>query len=125
MKSEFGQLNQEISGLDVSGATSEPSSINRPKAEEVMEEERNSKTGPSSPYEQTECENTSIDIPHQSSSNESVLNLKLEPSMKRLPHHYNRGIPKTTYEPQLSSKVRYPTSNYASNHHCLNQISHF
>ena len=36
--------------------------------------------------------------------------------MKRLPHRHNRGIPKPTYEPDLSTKVKYPMSNYVSNH---------
>ena len=36
--------------------------------------------------------------------------------MKRLPHRHNRGIPKPTYEPELSTKVKYPMSNYVSNH---------
>ena len=36
--------------------------------------------------------------------------------MKRLSHRHNRSIPKTTYEPELFSKVRYLMSNYVSNH---------
>ena len=36
--------------------------------------------------------------------------------MKRLSYRHNRGIPKTTYEPKLSSKVRYPMRNYVFNH---------
>ena len=38
------------------------------------------------------------------------------PFMKRLPHRHNRGIPKPTYEPELSTKVKYPINNYVSNH---------
>ena len=83
----------------------------------MIEEEINSKTDPSSPSKQTGFENTSIDIPHQSSSSEGVLNLETEPSKKRLPHRHNRDIPKTKYEHELSSKVRYPLSNYVPNHH--------
>ncbi|RVX08193.1 Retrovirus-related Pol polyprotein from transposon TNT 1-94 [Vitis vinifera] len=45
-----------------------------------------------------------------------VLNLEPDPFMKRLPHRHNRGIPKPTYEPELSTKVKYPMSNYVSNH---------
>ena len=100
-------------------------SINRPEVEEVIEEERNSKTDPSSPYEQIGFENTSIDTPHQLSSNEGVLRLELESSIKCLPHQYNRGIPKTTYEPELSSKVRYPMSNYVSNHRLFKTYKSF
>ena len=36
--------------------------------------------------------------------------------MKCLSHRHNIGISKTTYEPKLSSKVRYPMSNYLYNH---------
>ena len=36
--------------------------------------------------------------------------------MKRLPHRHNIGIPKIAYELELFSKVRYPMSNYVSNH---------
>ncbi|RVW91489.1 Retrovirus-related Pol polyprotein from transposon RE1 [Vitis vinifera] len=57
-----------------------------------------------------------IEIPNQSSSVEGVLNLEPDPFMKRLPHRHNRGIPKPTYEPELSTKVKYPMSNYVSNH---------
>ncbi|KAL6327758.1 hypothetical protein AAG906_025507 [Vitis piasezkii] len=56
------------------------------------------------------------EIPNQSSSVEGVLNLEPDPFMKRLPHRHNRGIPKPTYEPKLSTKVKYPMSNYVSNH---------
>ena len=49
MKGESRLLNQEVSELDISGATSEPSSINRLEAEKVIEEESNSKTDPSPP----------------------------------------------------------------------------
>ena len=99
MKGESRMLNQEVSELDISGATSKPSSNNRPETEEVIKEERNNITDPSSPSEQTRFENTSTYIPYQSLSREGVLNLKPEPSMKHLPHRHNEGIPKTTYEP--------------------------
>ncbi|RVW89075.1 Retrovirus-related Pol polyprotein from transposon RE1 [Vitis vinifera] len=56
------------------------------------------------------------EIPNQSSFVEGVLNLEPDPFMKRLPHRHNRGIPKLTYEPELSTKVKYPMSNYVSNH---------
>ncbi|RVW81474.1 Retrovirus-related Pol polyprotein from transposon RE1 [Vitis vinifera] len=57
-----------------------------------------------------------IEIPNQSSSVEGVLNLEPDPFMKWLPHCHNRGIPKPTYEPGLSTKVKYLMSNYVSNH---------
>ena len=75
--------------MDISEATSEPSSINHLEAEEVIKEERNSKIDPSSPSEQTRLKNTSTGIPHQSSSSEGFLNLELEPSLKHLPHRHN------------------------------------
>nr|CAN62086.1 hypothetical protein VITISV_035123 [Vitis vinifera] len=61
-------------------------------------------------------EDVFTEIPNQSSSTEGVLNLEPDPFMKRLPHRHNRGIPKPTYEPELSSKIKYPMSNYVSNH---------
>ncbi|KAL5813798.1 hypothetical protein ACOSQ4_024439 [Xanthoceras sorbifolium] len=45
------------------------------------------------------------DIPNQSSSIEGILNLESESSRKQLLHRHNRGIPKPTYEPELSSRV--------------------
>ncbi|WJZ80509.1 hypothetical protein VitviT2T_000424 [Vitis vinifera] len=61
-------------------------------------------------------EDVFTEIPNQSSSVEGVLNLEPDSFMKRLPHRHNRGIPKPTYEPELSTKVKYPMSNYVSNH---------
>ncbi|WJZ80412.1 hypothetical protein VitviT2T_000335 [Vitis vinifera] len=61
-------------------------------------------------------ENVFIEIPNQSLSVEGILNLELDPFMKRLPHRHNGGIPKPTYEPELSTKVKYLMSNYVSNH---------
>ncbi|WKA11098.1 hypothetical protein VitviT2T_028628 [Vitis vinifera] len=65
-------------------------------------------------------EDVFTEIPNQSSSVEGVLNLEPDPFMKRLPHRHNRGIPKPIYEPELSTKVKYPMSNYVSNH-CLSE----
>ena len=76
--------------MDISGATSEQSSINHPKAEEKKETIKLihhyhlNKLGLRI-Y-------TSTNISHQSSSSEGNLNLEPEPSMKRLPHRPNRGI---------------------------------
>ncbi|RVW46152.1 Retrovirus-related Pol polyprotein from transposon RE1 [Vitis vinifera] len=61
-------------------------------------------------------EDVFTEIPNQSSSVEGDLNLESDPFMKRLPHRHNRGIPKPIYEPELSTKVKYPMSNYVSNH---------
>ncbi|RVX08124.1 Retrovirus-related Pol polyprotein from transposon RE2 [Vitis vinifera] len=59
-------------------------------------------------------EDVFTEIPNQSSSVEGVLNLEPDPFM--IPHRHNRGIPKPTYEPELSTKVEYPMSNYVSTH---------
>ena len=40
-----------------------------------------------------------------------------EPSRKQLPPRHTKGIPKPTYEPELSSKVKYPMSHCVSNYH--------
>ncbi|RVW27774.1 Retrovirus-related Pol polyprotein from transposon RE1 [Vitis vinifera] len=61
-------------------------------------------------------EDVFTEIPNQSLSVEGVLNLEPDPFMKRLPYRHNRGIPKPTYEPELSTKVKYLMSNYVSNH---------
>ena len=42
--------------------------------------------------------------------------MELNPFMKQLSHRHNKGIPKPTYEPELSIKVKYSMSNYVSNH---------
>ena len=100
----------------MSGTTLEPSSNDHPEAEEVIEEGRDGTIEPSPPSEQFGSEDAFTDIPNQSSSVEGVLNLELDPFMKQLPHRHNRGIPKPTYELELSTKVKYLMSNYESNH---------
>ena len=117
---EFGQselVNQEAGELDMSGTTLKPSSNDHPKAEEVIEKRRDSTIEPSPPSEQFGSEDVFTEIPNQSSYVKGVLNLEPNPFMKRLPHRHNRGIPKPIYEPELSTKVKYPMSNYVSNHH--------
>ena len=104
-------VNQEAGELDMSGTTLEPSSNDHPKAEEVIEEGRDNTIEPS---EQFGSEDVFTKIPNQSSSAEGVLNLEPDPFM--IPHRHNRGIPKPTYEPELSTKVKYLMSNYVSNH---------
>ena len=116
VEDESGQselVNQEAGELDMSGTTLELSSTDHPKAEEVIEEGRDSTIEPS---EQFGFEDAFTEILNQSSSAEDVLNLEPDPFMKRLPHRHNRGIPKPTYELELSTKVKYPMSNYVSNH---------
>ena len=56
-----------------------------------------------------------IDTPNQSPAEDGRAVVS-EPPRKQLPLHQTRGIPKPTYEPKLSSKVKYPISHYVSNH---------
>ena len=107
-------VNQEAGELDMSGTTLEPSSNDHTKTEEVIKEGRNIRIEPSS--EQFGSEDVFTEIPNQSPSVEGVLNLEPDPFMKWLPHRHNRGIHKPTYKPELSTKVKYPMSNYVSNH---------
>ncbi|RVW76011.1 Retrovirus-related Pol polyprotein from transposon RE1 [Vitis vinifera] len=112
---ESGQpelVNQKAGELDMSGTTLEPSSNDHPETKEVIEEGRDSTIEPLPPFEQFGSEDVFTEIPNQSSSVEGVLKLEPDPFMKRLPHRHNRGIPKPTYEPELSTKVKYPMSNY-------------
>ena len=51
-------------------------------------------------------------IPYQSLSEDVPKTHK-----RQLPQRHTRGIPKPTYEPELSSKVKYPMSHDVSNHH--------
>lgn len=52
-----------------------------------------------------------VDISHQSFTEDVP-----EPHRRQLPQRHTRGIPKSTYEPELSSKAKYPMSHYVSNH---------
>ena len=54
------------------------------------------------------------DTPNQSPAEDGPAVVS-EPPRKQLPPCQNRGIPKPTYEPELSSKVKYPMSHYVSN----------
>ena len=57
-----------------------------------------------------------IDTPNQSHAKDGLA-VVFEPPSKQLPPCQTRGIPKPTYKPELSSKVKYPMSHYVSNHH--------
>ena len=54
-------------------------------------------------------------MPNQSLAKD-VPDLVSKPSRKQLPLCHTRGIRKPTYEPELSSKIKYPMSHYVSNH---------
>ena len=56
-----------------------------------------------------------IDTPNQSLAEDGPAIVSKPPS-KQLSPRQTRGIPKPTYEPKLSSKVKYPISHYLSNH---------
>ena len=47
---------------------------------------------------------------------EDVPETVLDTSIRRNPPRRNKGIPKPTYEPDLTSKAKYPMSHYVSNH---------
>ncbi|RVW16197.1 Retrovirus-related Pol polyprotein from transposon RE1 [Vitis vinifera] len=114
-ENEFGQfelVNQEAGELDMSGTTLEPSSNDHPETKEVIEEGRDSIIEPSPPSEQFGSGDVFTEILNQSLSVEGVLNLEPDPFMKWLPHRHIRGIPKPTYEPEYSTKVKYLISNY-------------
>ena len=76
---QFELVNQEAGELDMSGTTLELSSNDHQKAEEVIEEGRDSTI---EPFEQFGSEDAFIEIPNQSSSVEGVLNLESDPFMK-------------------------------------------
>ena len=55
------------------------------------------------------------DTPNQSPAEDGPA-IVSEPPRKQLPPCQTRGIPKPTYEPELSSKIKYHMSHYVSNH---------
>ena len=69
------------------------------------------------PYESLAPQAT--DTPNQSPAEDGPTVIS-EPLRKQLPPLQTRGIPKPAYEPELSSKVKYPMSHYVSNH-CLSE----
>ena len=102
---EIGQ-NHEISELDLSGITLDQSGDKCP----IIEDKGLSPTMPEIEF----LENMALslsDIPHQSFTENSP-----KPHRIQLPHCHTKGIPKPTYEPELSRKVKFPMSHYVSNH---------
>ncbi|KAL5806030.1 hypothetical protein ACOSQ4_028763 [Xanthoceras sorbifolium] len=118
-QSEF--INQEVGKLDLGGMNLESTGSALPDTEEMIEEGRDSMTQSSSLSEQHGSEEALADTPNQSSSIENILNLESESSRKQLPHRHTRGIPKPTYEPELSSRVRYPMISLVSS--CIILVS--
>ncbi|KAL5741679.1 hypothetical protein ACOSP7_028411 [Xanthoceras sorbifolium] len=118
-QSEF--INQEVGKLDLGGMNLESTGSALPDTEEMIEEGRDSTTQSLSLSEQHGSEEALADTPNQSSSIEDILNLESESSRKQLPHRHTRGIPKPTYEPELSSRVRYPMISLVSS--CIILVS--
>ena len=114
-------MNQEAGELDMSGTTLELSSNDHPKAEEVIEEGRDSTI---KPFEQFRSEDAFIEIPDQSTSVEGVLNLEPDPFMKRLPHRHNRGFLNPHMNLNCLPKSNIPLATMCLTIVCLNQISH-
>ena len=56
-----------------------------------------------------------IDTPNHSPAGDGPAVVS-DPPRKQLPPRQTRGIPKPTYEPELSSKAKYPMIHYVSNH---------
>ena len=116
--SEAGEFhesgNHDMVNLDLRGVTLDPSDDERLKIEDVV--------SPSS-----EFDSFTTDIPNQLHAKE-IPNLIFEPFKKWLSHHHTRGIPKPTYELELSSKTKFPMSLYIIMGliiACHNLISHF
>lgn len=92
---ERPELGNENSGeLDLSG-------INLDHSSDECDDDPEKEVGDQPPSESLAPQAT--DTPNQSPA-------------KQLPPRQTRGIPKPTYEPELSSKVKYPMSHYVSNH---------
>ncbi|KAL6332726.1 hypothetical protein AAG906_014631 [Vitis piasezkii] len=106
---ESGQselVNQETGELDMSGTTLEPSSNDHSEIEKVIEEGRDSTIEPSPPCEQFGSEDVFTEIPNQSSFVEGVLNLELDPFMKRLPHRHNRALANPRWKVAMNEEMK-------------------
>jgi len=97
--SQAGPVNHEVGELDLNGMSLDTSGNESLEAEDVA---------PLS-------ESNRCIIPNQSSVAD-VPDVVSEPFLKQLPQRHTRGIPKPTYEPELSSKIKYPMSHYVYNH---------
>ncbi|KAL5846002.1 hypothetical protein ACOSQ3_009526 [Xanthoceras sorbifolium] len=102
-------INQEVGELDLGGINLEPTGSALLDTEGMLEEGRNSMTQSPQLSEQHGSEEALADIPNKSSSVEGILNLESE------------GIPKPTYEPELSSRVRYSMISLVSS--CIIPVS--
>ncbi|KAL2466739.1 Uncharacterized protein Adt_42590 [Abeliophyllum distichum] len=110
--------NQDVGNMDLSGMTLNQSGYEHLITEEVSDEHPIIEEVVLSPTQlETEfLKNMAlspVDISHQSLP-EDVL----EPHIRQLSQHHTKGIHKATYEPELSSKVKYLRNHYVSNQ-CL------
>lgn len=106
-ETERPELGNENAGeLDLSGINLDHSGDERDEdpENEVVEQPPSESLAPQA-----------TDTPNQSPA-EDGLAVVSEPPRKQLPPRQTRGIPTPTYEPELSSKVKYPMSHYVSNH---------
>lgn len=119
LQGEYRKIYDPVTGSDVLD-TSEISldiDINSPlEDEDIITQQNPSPLVEDEEVSGPETENPSFEeleslanIPYQSS-------LEVVPLPYQLPERLNRGIPKTRYEPEISSKVKYPMSHYVSNH---------
>ena len=104
---ELPELGNENAGeLDLSG-------INLDHSGEECDEDLENEVVDQPPSESLAPQAT--DTPNQSPIEDGPIVMS-KPPKKQLPPRQTRGIPKPTYEPELSSKVKYPMSHYVSNH---------
>ena len=98
--------NENIGELDFSG-------INLEHSGDECDEDLDNEVVDQPPSESLTPQAT--DIPNKSPAEDGPAVVS-EPPKKQLPSRQTRGIPKPTYEPKLSSKVKYPMIHYVSNH---------
>jgi hypothetical protein len=132
-----GEYQEEVQTLDYDVHIFEEGELSKPSNQDAGEldlsdinlDQRTPKTGDEHDQSGDEHPKTKIvaspsfeslapqatDTPNQSLV-ENVPDLVSEPFRIQLPPRRTRGIPKPTYEPELSSKVKYAMSHYMSNH---------
>ena len=98
--------NENVGELDLSG-------INLDHCGDERDEDLDNEVVDQPPSESLTPQET--DTPNQSPAEDGPAVVS-EPPRKQLPPRQTRGIPKPTYEPKLSSKVKYLMSHYVSNH---------
>ena len=97
--------NENVGELDLSG-------INLDQSGDERDEDLDNEVVDQPPSKSLALQAT--DTPNQSPSEDGPTVVS-EPPRKQLPPRQTRGIPKPTYELELSSKVKYPMSHYVSN----------